>query len=1443
MFTTYLLFATAFSAGKAFSQSSTTAVPAARIVEKIDDSRLVALKGNTVPAANPQNDLGPVAPSLQMTDLILVLSRSETQQAAFDEFVAGEYDASSPDFHRWLDPAEVGEKFGPSPTDIATISEWLASHGFSVDEVSKDRLSIRFSGTAAQVQNAFHTEIHKLSVRGERHIANMSDPQIPEALSPVIVGIKALHDFRPRPLHRMGSKVELNSQTGSWERIGDAGSAFVAPIVSAQAGSPQPDYGIPISSGNNYYLIEDIAPYDFATIYNVLPLWNSNIDGSGQTIAIAGTSDINTADVASFRQVFGLPAGTTPTTIVANGVDPGQCAGSGACSIDDQVENTLDVEWAGAVAKGANITLVVSGQTSVLTDTVYSSANYVVQNNTAKILNVSYGLCELFEGSAGNAAYNNLWESAAAEGIAVFVASGDSGSPACDQGLSSTAPYGAAYGLSVSGLASTPYNTAVGGTDFNWCKPTVGSNGYVTGCGRAAPYWTTNSGTGASATGYVPEVPWNDSCASTAATTYLRSLGTFLSISGVTDPETACNFVINHYQSIYNQYQVNLSGFVYPIGGGGGASNCTASDGSTVASCTGGYAKPAWQTGVPGILSDGKRDIPDVSFFASNGFLNSAYLICVSATGACVTSTTLNSEPLGEEVGGTSVSSPAMAGVMALINQKAGTPQGSPNAELYKLGARQTYASCSAETGTVSNGCYFNDIDTGTIAMPCLSGALNCVVSHTGDTWGLLSGYGAASGFDAATGLGSLNVANVVDGWTSTLGTATSTVTVTPAQNTLLLSDSLSVTVTVNGGSGTPTGTVALVGGGYTATAGTLASGSTTIVIPAESLKPGSDTLTASYSGDSTFAEATGTATVTVNKLTPTVAVQANPSTIGANTQVNVSVKVNGAGPTPTGTVQLTGGGYTSPNCTLGSDGACTINIPQNTLASGTDVLTVNYRGDSVYLAGSGSTSVTNNALTPTITVTPSLTSLDTVTALSVKVTVTGSGPTPTGTFFLYGLYGGNPSNGYALSGTLSGGSTTLTVNPGMLYPGTVTLTAVYSGDANYIPQNGAASVTVTKATPVMTVAPSATSITSNLPLTLSGTITSPAENPAGESLTITGGGYSGYGYAIGDGTYSVQIPGGKLSVGADTLTVAYPGDTLFNPVSASTTVNVTPWVLAPSSITATPESSTIYTGQSLTIDFSVTGAYGLPTGTVTATSGGTVVGHAYATDGRVWIPNGTLSAGTLTIAVNYSGDPTYLPSSTTTTVTVIQSEYSLSASPATPVSAGQTTNSLVTASSNTGYDGIITLTCSLTGQPSGAVHVPTCQPLSQLSLYAYETTSMVEMEIYTTAPTKSAVSLPKPVRGRALKAAGEAVLAVLVLVGIPAHRRRWRSLLGALVLLMALYGVGACGGGGGSSGGSGGSGGTIPGTTAGTYTFTVTGNGNPAVTPAPSTTFTVTVN
>ncbi|MGH9434201.1 MAG: S53 family peptidase, partial [Terriglobia bacterium] len=444
------------------SAAQATRVPA-RVTQPVDAQKLVTLPGNTHPLARPEYDHGAAPDSLPLDHMLLVLERGPEQEAALRKLLDEQQVKSSPSHHQWLTPQQFGQQFGPADSDIQAVSDWLTSQGFQIDRVATGRVLIEFSGTAGLVRQAFHTEIHKYVVNGKPHWANASDPQIPAALAPVVAGVASLNNFPRRPLHRTMGTFSRSKATGE-----------VRPLFTYT------------SSGQTFHAL---GPGDFATIYNVQPLWQAGTDGAGQTIAIVGQSDINIQDVRGFRKLFGLPA-NDPQFIV-NGPDPGIVSG-------DESESDLDVEWAGAVARNATIDLVISESTET-TAGIDLSALYIVDNNIAPVLSESYGGCEAFLGVAGNALYNALWEQAAAQGITVLIAAGDNGSAGCDGGPGQNA---AQNGLAVSGFASTPFDVAVGGTDFDDAS-------------TSSQYWSGKNSplSQTSALSDIPEITCNDSCA------------------------------------------------------------------------------------------------------------------------------------------------------------------------------------------------------------------------------------------------------------------------------------------------------------------------------------------------------------------------------------------------------------------------------------------------------------------------------------------------------------------------------------------------------------------------------------------------------------------------------------------------------------------------------------------------------------------------------------------------------------------------------------------------------------------------------------------------------------------------------------------------------------------------------------------------------------------
>jgi len=984
--------------GQEASQAVST-TPRPLITQSIDESQLTTLKGNTHPLARPEFDLGTAPASLPMKRMLLVLKRSPYQEAALEKLLDDQQDKASPNYHQWLGPEQFGQQFGPTDADIQTVTVWLQSHGFEVGS-TKGRTVLEFSGSASQVQEAFHTTIHKYIVNGEQHWANSTDPQIPTALIPAVAGVDSLHNFR---------KVAMNHYAGKY-------SEKTKQLIGAK-----PDYSFVCGNGSQCY---GIGPYDFATIYDVLPLWSKNINGAGQSIAIVGRTNINPQDATDFWKLFGLTVPANKLNIILNGVDPG--------ANGDEGEANIDVQWSGAVAPQATIDFVTSESTET-TDGIDLSAVYIVDNNLAPVMSESYGQCELGLGTAGNQFFYSLWEQAAAQGISVFVSSGDNGAAGCDD---PSEP--AQYGLNVNGIASTPFNAAVGGTDFNqynnWTK-----------------YWspTNNSTTQASAIGYIPETTWNNSCTNALAVT----LG-----FGAT-AEQACN----------NPNMIAQGG-VISTGGSGGKSNCVVNS-QTVGSCSQGYAKPSWQSGA-GVPNDNLRDLPDVSLFASNGFMGSFYLICQQdqTGGVCDLNNFLG-------YGGTSVASPAFAGIMSLVNQEMGTPQGVPGFVLYKLLSKQPTA--------------FHDVPSGsTIAMPCNSGSPNCTVSTPGDSYGVLSGYSTGTGYDLATGLGSVDGANLVNNWGNVKFTSTSATLQLNSGNPVSVTHGTAVPVNIGVTPTAATGAASLlVSTGTGTTTGqaidafTLKSGATPAATTSR-LPGGTYTVIAHYGGDGNYGGSYSTpVSVTVNKENSQpqvflVTFDSSGNILSKNTatgtygspyilRVNVEnaagqmcapVAASGATACPTGSVTLTNNGTALDPGTYALNSYGYAEDLSVQLSGGTDSVEAAYAGDNSFNA---------NTSTSTITITPAATELNAPSVLNyslgyafnatTKLQSQSSGAAPTGTvtFLLNGTpmagtanYAGGAGTGSPPVAFLYAGFTT--PNPPITKAGSYSISASYSGDGNY---------------------------------------------------------------------------------------------------------------------------------------------------------------------------------------------------------------------------------------------------------------------------------------------------------------------------------------------------------------------------------------------------------
>ena len=689
-----------FLGGLALPRASASAALPNRIHGPIQSAQMKVMKGTVSPRVAMSRDQGQLSGSTPIENVSLVFALSAAQQADLKNLLQQQQTPGSALYHQWLKPGQFAARYGVSQQDLAKAAAWLRSQGFTVTAIPPSNDRVVFSGTAAQVNTVFQTEMHKYLFHGKQRWANSTAISLPQAIAGMTLGVRHLNTFRPEP-HVVKRLVHEAPRS-----------------AGRNANSVGPHYTLTSQDGTEFNFI---APADAQTLYDVTGVYNSNFTGTDQTLAIVGQTDIvqHQSDIAHFRTLSGLNASNLPTQIVVP--NTGCKAGQAGCPVvypGDLEEADIDVEWSGAIAKNANILYVTVGnqQTGNVLDSLIYAIDTALVNNTnfVPVISISYGGCEAgFASSSAISILEQELEKANSQGQTVFAASGDSGSADCDNGSDTSGNLvGASNGLAVDYPPSSSYVTAVGGSSFS------------ADIGDQSKYWNSqNTSSNGSAISYIPETTWNDT------------------------PDIA---------GLDSNGQLSASG--------GGASSCVATTGTSPnLKCAGGFTKPSWQVGT-GVPSDGKRDVPDVSLAADPN--HDGYVLCtqdVNSTNNGFTGSSCAYPLTGSEVayfdstgtgylyGGTSIAAPQWAAILTLMNQEAGNTGGIGNANpiLYQIAQTTPGA--------------FHDITTGSNAVVCVAGSPNCVSNGAGGY--VMSCCSAGSGYDMATGLGSIDAAALAAVW------------------------------------------------------------------------------------------------------------------------------------------------------------------------------------------------------------------------------------------------------------------------------------------------------------------------------------------------------------------------------------------------------------------------------------------------------------------------------------------------------------------------------------------------------------------------------------------------------------------------------------------------------------------------------------------------------
>jgi len=580
-----------------------------RITQELTSGPVVTLSGTVHPLVRQASDMGKVSPSMQLESMTLSIAPSAAEKAELDTLVEAQQNPKSVQYHQWLTQEDFGTRFGLTEADLTQVTGWLERQGFTVKDVAPSRNLITFYGTVAQAESAFRTRIHQYRIGTDTRISNATEISIPQGLANVVAAVGGLSGFRPKP---QAVVKRLNPQ-------------FTSQF-----------------SGNHF-----LAPGDWATIYNLTPIYNAGYTGTGMHVGIAGQTYFPQADIDDFRAAAGLSA--TKLNMVC--ISTADCTNIAGESVGDIGEANLDVEWSGGIANNATVDFVYASaddpEQDVFSAAVYLVTTYKVDGAVVPVISISYASCETQFSANMRTAFDGFLEEAAAQGQSVLNSSGDAGAAGCDQG-SSIATQGAVADYP----ASSPYVTGVGGTTFSAdgsaASPEPGAN----------QYWSYSSTTDivSSARQYIPETSWNDTA--------------------------------------YDQSQ-NPSNTL--TSGGGGVSLY--------------YAMPSWQWAPGNFSGAPMRFVPDVAFSASadhDPYLLCSQEF-TSATDpsqtdgpSCIDGFRDSNSDL-MAVGGTSASAPSFAGMLTLLVEKYGK-QGNFNQMLYSLAADPTkYAAIFHDITTGSN--------------------------------------------------------------------------------------------------------------------------------------------------------------------------------------------------------------------------------------------------------------------------------------------------------------------------------------------------------------------------------------------------------------------------------------------------------------------------------------------------------------------------------------------------------------------------------------------------------------------------------------------------------------------------------------------------------------------------------------------------------------------